>query len=577
MPTVDRILADDAILLSVESSSRFAAVVSTSVSGSTVNTVHVDSVVGSCMSGAFFAGPKVLSQRQFLALVSDQNANVYKLTGTFSDTVDGIIPVSVTPILLSGAWNLGFPHYFGLVATNSTVSGTIDGIPWSDTTGFTLDIAGQILIRTGVSSDISTSKLYTCRAFPGTSVSFLPFPPGVAPVFTGLGSQSIWGAPERRLFQGTALDRLAVADDGAVATLTYSSEPNVHGIVGAQFGDLDYDVGKSVPWAKHFVDDIFIADINAGAARYWVVDWDKSFQDSRVRTLGVDYFTDPVGWRKAQFAAAMDAWGYLDDDWVLFIDATEGLSCDTRSLPDDAAINPFRSYVHREIARANDAGKSQVCIPWYAFVRNDPRPDSRRFFKISDDTLLQDQPVELPQPEWNYATVATAVPYYVQPTSFTERGLVRLVKVSTLKNPSFDWTLLDRLTQPDDGVKLQIISYAYARWVNPEGVDDGMKLRSKISQVRPLADLPVVGTDAPGVAGPYTVAVDVLVDVPGATTQTQSLLTPLYSSLFRINPRDGVWYVANVVGPEPVHPPFAFSFPPPTGLALANNASIQVN
>ena len=44
-----------------------------------------------------------------------------------------------------------------------------------------------------------------------------------------------------------------------------------------------------------------------------------------------------------------------DDDWILFIDAHEGLSVDNRSLPDDYDFAPFKSFLWREIQRAQDA------------------------------------------------------------------------------------------------------------------------------------------------------------------------------------------------------------------------------
>lgn len=648
MPAVERIIADDTFLLSMEASSQYAAAVSKSITGSTVSTVHVDSVVGSGYAGSFFAGPLSSGKRTFVAVVTDEDAVVYRLEGVLSDSLNGLSVVSQTATPLTGAWNQGFPHYFGLVATNTTLSGTIDGVSWSSTTGFTLSIGGQILLRPSVVPEISTAKVYTCRTFAGSSISFLPFPSGVTPVTDGSGSQGSWAAPERRLFQGNAFDRMGITDTntlvsagtataygttpnavapssknslrwwpllytapvpgtsslkgyapsaavafspsvfsvgynpdaGNIASVTYSSQPHVHGIISAYFGDLDFDVGKTVPWAKHFVDDLFIADINSGDPRYWVIDWVKSFPGSKTMTLGVDYFTNPVAWRKAQFAAADAAWNYSDDDWVLFLDSSEAISCDTSSTPDDVVVNPFRSYIHREVQRCVDIGASFACIPWYAFVRNDSVPDSRRFLQITDNALLQDQGVVLPTDPSNVAVLPVAAPYYHQPSNFTERGLVRLVKVSALRSATFNWTRLDVLSQPDAGVKVQVISYAYAKWVNPAtSTNDGLKMRQKISQVRPLVGLPSSGSgDASGDAGPYTVAVNgVLTPVAATTTQTAPLLTPMYSAYFRRNPRDGVWYKKGVSGPEVPDPPYAFSYPPPTGLALASNATVKVN
>jgi len=581
MPTVDPIIADDALLLSLEPSTLVCATVVKDVSAnsSTVVSAHVDHVFGSGYAGVFVAGPLVTSQRAFNALVVGANATVYSATGQLSDAGGVLSASSVVLTPLSGAWNIDFPHYLRMIATSSTVNATIDGQAWSTATGYAISRAGQILLRPAPATDITTAKLYTSRTFSGTALSFLPFPDGITPVTNGLGSSALWQSPERRLFSGTTVDRTAIVDDGGLSPLTLTEDQRLHAVVGAQFGDLEFDVGKSVPWTKMFVDDVYITDINSGDPRYYIIDWDKTSPESKYTSLGVDYFTSPAAWRKAQFEAADAAWGYDNNDWVLFLDATEGLSCDTRSLPDDVVFNPFRSYLHREVTRATTAGLSQVCLPFYAFVRNDPRPDARRFFQIEDTELLQTQ-VTLPTlDQANVSVVHVAAPYYLQPESFTERGLTRLLKVSVLRNPSFDWSQLDRFAQPSTGVKVQIISYAYAKWVNPaNGTEAGLKVRQKISQVRPIASLPSSGIgDSAGIAGPYTVADQgLLAQVAGSTAQTEPLLTPLYRSLFRVNPADGVWYRSNVAAPETTPPPFAFAFPPPHAIVSAQNATVRV-
>jgi len=92
-----------------------------------------------------------------------------------------------------------------------------------------------------------------------------------------------------------------------------------------------------------------------------------------------------------------------------------------------------------------------------------------------------------------------SVPRYI-----ADQGLVRLAKVSALRASLFDWTSLDQPSLPDPGVKMQIISYAYAHWnlqdivppataVEPltEANDDGYRMRLLISRVRPIGGLPV--------------------------------------------------------------------------------------
>ena len=51
-----------------------------------------------------------------------------------------------------------------------------------------------------------------------------------------------------------------------VGPLMTSQEAIVHALVGAQFGDLEFDVGKSVRWTQWFTDDVFITDVNLGDA-----------------------------------------------------------------------------------------------------------------------------------------------------------------------------------------------------------------------------------------------------------------------------------------------------------------------
>ena len=125
---------------------------------------------------------------------------------------------------------------------------------------------------------------------------------------------------------------------GGEINLLVTGEPIVHGLVGAQYGDLEYDVGKSVRWLDFFVDDLFITDINTGEQRYWVINWAESFPDSKHVVTGRNFFYDKPQaalWRKEQFEAGAAAFNYSDEDWVMFVDGHEGISFDIRSLPND--------------------------------------------------------------------------------------------------------------------------------------------------------------------------------------------------------------------------------------------------
>src|SRR6185503_18255064 len=93
-----------------------------------------------------------------------------------------------------------------------------------------------------------------------------------------------------------------------------------------------------------------------------------------------------------------------------------------------------------------------------------------------------------------------SVPWYL-PAGY----LARLIKVSTLRSPSFDWSTIDtptNTTQPGSP-KAQIVSYAYAHW-NKQDIapgetevpaltadnDLGYQQRNLISLARPLPGVP---------------------------------------------------------------------------------------
>jgi hypothetical protein len=218
----------------------------------------------------------------------------------------------------------------------------------------------------------------------------------------------------------------------SAGTLMTSQEALVHVLVGAPFGDMEFDVGKSVHWVQWFADDVFITDVNLGDPRYWIVNWTGTFPTAYHTVTGINYFVRPVEFRKEQFAGAGREPGILleDNDWVLFVDAAEGLCLDTRNpQPTDYLVEPFRSYVYREISRANTAGKDRVVLPFYAFLRHDNLITAEYPSKAYEDGTT------------GFTTAAglMGTPYYLPC-----QGLTRLVKVSALRDPSFDWTLIDR-------------------------------------------------------------------------------------------------------------------------------------
>ncbi len=350
-----------------------------------------------------------------------------------------------------------------------------------------------------------------------------------------------------------------------VGSLTANAAAITHAIVGAQFGDMEFDVGKSVRWTQWFADDVFILDINLGEQRYWVVNWAMTYPLAFHAVTGVNFFADPVGFRKAQWSAARSEQGlqYDPDDWVIFIDAHEGFCIDPRDpVPDHADVEPFKSYLYREVDRANTAGKDRLVLPFYAFLRSgnliNVHYDSPAF---ADGSL-----------GYTTASHVMSTPYYL-----ADQGLTRMMKCSVLDDPAFDWTTIDQPSAAaDSGLNVSIVSYGYAHWslqdivppattVPPTDAnnDDGWRMRNLLSRVRPISGLPVGTTwqpptaDPVGLAGPWAAADPNTVDPaePQPVTPDASLaglIVPLYDSTLRLNYRDGVWYEGGELGNIPL-------------------------
>jgi hypothetical protein len=555
---VEQIISSDAWLLTQEPLETTFAEYHSTLPHPFSLTGAVDHVSGNGAAGIYIASAESVGIRTFSALVIDQSGTVSIIQGTMVDDNGSFSLVSATEVSVTNGGMGLFPNYMSYTGTEwgYTHSGG-QGVA-TDTSVTSPEIGGIILFRKpGVSADLLTlAQINTPRVLSG-NINF----------------------PNQGL---TTLTATSVGDSSSPSGLAVVQYPMIHGIVGAPFGALDVDIGKSVPWTSNFVNDLFITDTNSGDCRYWVTEWVKRNQTTKFLSLGVDYFSDPVGWRQAQFAAADAAWNYSNDDWVLFIDSTEGLSCDTRTPPNDVEIDPFKSYIQTEIARAETLGLTSISIPFFAYVRDADIPDPRRFLELADPSDVQDwlqqSGSNLSVDSVNISVIEAITPYYYQQQDVSKRGLARLIKVSALRS-GFNWAAIDTLSVPNDGVGIQIISYAYASWVNPAtGENDGLKMRAKISSVRSLAGMPSGGGGVTGTAGPYAVAQDgVLTRVVPSSTQTQPILTPLYPTLFRSNLRFGTWYPPGVSAPDPIKPPYAFSFPPPAGRGEAMPAFAQVN
>ena len=222
----------------------------------------------------------------------------------------------------------------------------------------------------------------------------------------------------------------------AVGTFAVGDEPVVHGLLGAQFGDLEVDIGKSAIWLQFLVDDLFITDINTGQQRYWVVNWSATLPEAKHNITGRNFFVNPAEWRKDQFEAGDKAWNYGDDDWCIFIDGCECLSFDTRSLPDDFNANLFKSWIYREIERAVERGQDRAYLPLFVYL------------KYSDlQNVTYPAATQLHTGDDKDITQAISVPWYL-PAGW----MCRLIKVSALRDLDFDWSSLDTpVTTPPAG------------------------------------------------------------------------------------------------------------------------------
>jgi len=104
----------------------------------------------------------------------------------------------------------------------------------------------------------------------------------------------------------------------------------IHGIVSTYFGDLEYDIGKSLTWTRWFCDDIYAMDVSiADSSRQYIIDWDKTYPNVKHSFYSSSFLVSPTyaaAWRKESFKRAKAAWNYDPNDWVMFIDGTEGLN-----------------------------------------------------------------------------------------------------------------------------------------------------------------------------------------------------------------------------------------------------------
>jgi len=399
----------------------------------------------------------------------------------------------------------------------------------------------------------------------------------------------------------------------------------VHGIMSAQFGDWEWDIGKSVYWTQQFVDTAYAIDINVGSgSRSYLLDWDKSFPAVKAKYFSNRSFFESTEaaalWRKDSFEAADAQYSYDANDWVIFVDTTEGLCVDDGGMdfPSFDPLNPpvstpgsvanpaCQAYLLDEIANADDDG---LFLPVWAFTRNS------QAFTVAQtiDNALQVQIDALAEGEKllgltkdeltriNTSFIDSAYSSYV-----LAGWSPRLFKVSVLRDPGFDWTMLDTFYDSEDidsGLKAQLhlslITYAYARWTeDPSNIDPttglpldvseeqdlGFRMRKLISEIRPIDGLDLTWPVTDEATEYYGFLRDYLVPQMGVSRTSAEgpqfdggpfssdfldftrrnvgstdpwpagyldLSTPLYYRIFRQNIREGLFYRDNVLGPVP--------------------------
>lgn len=457
----------------------------------------------------------------------------------------------------------------------------------------------------------------------------------------------------------------------------------IHGIVSTYFGDLEFDIGKSLNWTKTFCDTMYVMDINNSEfSRQYVIDWDSTLPLAKKSFFSqYSFLTSPTtakNWRKESFTRAKTAWNYSADDWVMFIDGTEGLnvfhappttfdvdSAAIESVPSstvgiitlttatahganvgdtlkltgafltgtvnsiEVTIDLSGSYlvtdvpsstevsVEKDFGAVIDIADTALDITAHGSLTTEPTgffdgdvfkcwinaeidaaiADGKNFISLDGWALIRSgSPTELTLTmsqsavQSNAATATTCEEYYVPMGS-----MIRIAKVSSLNNPAFNWLSLD---QPEESFanaypasNLSLISYSYVRWAdNPVNMtqtvdedapnyvtttpplrpvaidyDTGYAMRRLISQVRPLAGVPIdpedwADDDPEGeqpLVGAYKkldllyIDNEVYADGEFAYSGYKAYGgSPLYPGILRSNLREGIRYVNQ--GPTPV-------------------------
>lgn len=231
----------------------------------------------------------------------------------------------------------------------------------------------------------------------------------------------------------------------------------------------------------------------------------------------------------------------------------------------------FNSWIESEINAAIADGKNFISLDGWALIRSSS-PEEVSFDVVS-----------IGEGAVSTTSAARCEEYYVP-----MGNLIRIGKVSSFNNPAFNWLTLDQPAESFEiarpATNLSLISYAYVRWsddpkrmtqsVSPddpfyvmpndeenpalrpvsEEDDLGFVMRTLISRVRPLDDVPLVWGDPDPVGEQPMVGIHQKLDIQyipadqysdGVFTQIGYNAfggTPLYPGVLRSNLREGIWY-----------------------------------
>lgn len=360
----------------------------------------------------------------------------------------------------------------------------------------------------------------------------------------------------------------------------------VHGIMCSYLGDGELDLGTTSRWLESFVDTIFYFDLGYGdQPGQFSVDYARTFPEAKFayhNPRDPAIWTNASAYRKEAFDAAMAAWSYSVDDWVIFVDASESLAIDVSRdhLTPPAPSAVILSYLYEE------ATSGVIAFPYYVFLQQGPitehdydiDPQLASSLEQQRDALIAAEPDMDPDvfakalDDIAALEVAnTAVYWSVEPTVMQEpttRYLDRMFNVAALS--SLNWASLDTFGASigDHADHCGIVSYAYARDIPAPAAladDIGFNNRLLTQQFRNVgltgnwATADPAGTHVSvtgrAVCPSYCYYIDQH-DFGDKGVDGLPVLTAVqkWTGLFRQNPRDGVWYLDYDLGPVPVDP-----------------------